>query len=158
LPAFSSLSRLQKLETPTFQVPAWSTAVPTWFFRTGVPDSSTVYFTVAELDVMFETLSTFAVAPALSAEGASDACGNCEPSCSKLTRLATGVFPLKKVCQFLVMTAAVPDAAGEVAVVVGAELVLPGGVLELLLPEPPLLHAAMPPASMHAANIFASDL
>jgi hypothetical protein len=45
LPPFSSVSRLQKLVTPTFQVPACSTAVPFWFFSSGVPDTRMVYVT-----------------------------------------------------------------------------------------------------------------
>ena len=37
LPPFSSVSSPQKLVTPTFQIPSWYTAVPTWFFSSGVP-------------------------------------------------------------------------------------------------------------------------
>jgi len=38
-PLFSTVSRLQKLVTPTFQVPSWYTATPVWFFSAGVPAS-----------------------------------------------------------------------------------------------------------------------
>lgn len=148
----SSFSKLQKFDTPTFQVPSCSTAVPTWFFRATVPSSRMLYFTVAEALVIPETLSTLAVAPELSDEGASDACENCVPSCSRLTRVATGVLPLKKVVQFFVIVAAVPVAAGD-----DDDGELLGGVLELGLLGL-LLHAAMPAVRAHAAIIIGSDL
>jgi len=115
------------------------------------------YLTVAELLVIPETLSTLAVAPELSDDGASEASGNCEPSCSRLIRVATGVLPLKKVVQFFVIVAAAPEVGaddddGDEA---GAELL--GGELELGVLGL-LLHAAMPAARAHAANIFGSDL
>ena len=38
LPPFSSVSRPQKLETPTFHMPSWYTAMPDWFVSAGLPD------------------------------------------------------------------------------------------------------------------------
>jgi len=42
LPLFSTVSRPQKLVTPTFQVPPSFTATPCWFFSTGEPASRIV--------------------------------------------------------------------------------------------------------------------
>jgi hypothetical protein len=67
---------------------------------------------------------------------------NCEPSCSKSTRWAVGVFGLKNASQFLVMVAA--DAGGGLAAgeLVAGELAGADGVvcwvaelLGLLLPQ-----------------------
>jgi hypothetical protein len=77
---------------------------------------------------------------------------NCEPSSSRLTRLATGVFASKKAVQFaaIVLLAAPADAAGDddaaaddAAGVAGAD------AFGVELP-----HAATPTPSTHARRIW----
>ena len=106
LPPFSSVSRPQKLATPTFQVPSWSTAEPFWFFSSGVPDTRMSYVTWASDVVIIVTLETCAVASAARPEPAWDLMieENVDPSCSRLTRFATGVFALKKASQLVVIS------------------------------------------------------
>jgi hypothetical protein len=85
---------------------------------------------------------------------------NCEPSCSRLTRFATGVFGLKKAVQFAAIVFWSPatavdeedeDADGAAAADVGGEL----GV-ELLLPLLP--QAAIPPPTAQASRIEETNL
>jgi hypothetical protein len=83
------------------------------------------------------------------------------PSCSKLIRVAVGVFALKKAVQLAVIfwTAALPVAeeAEAEADEAGAELL----AVELLadgLPLPLLLQAARPAPSAQARAIWKSDL
>jgi hypothetical protein len=79
---------------------------------------------------------------------------NIDPSCSRLTRLATGVFALKKASQLVVISfssaplAAEPDeVAGALAA--GDDDDDAGGVEVVLL----LLHAARPRPAMHISRI-----
>jgi MFS family permease len=79
---------------------------------------------------------------------------NVDPSCSRLTRFATGVFALKKASQLVVIccwSAAVdeePDVEDADGLAAGDDVDDAGG-FELLL----LLHAARPRPTMHASRI-----
>lgn len=160
LPPFSSVSRLQKLVTPTFQVPSWSTAEPFWFFSSGVPDTRMSYVTWASDVVIIVTLETCAVASAARPEPAWDLMieENVDPSCSRLTRFATGVFALKKASQLVVISfwsAAVADEPDDVdGLAAGVEDDDAGGVELLLL----LPHAARLRPTMHASRIEENNL
>ena len=132
LPLFSSVSRPQKLATPTFHCPSWNTAVPAWFFSAAWPSSRIVYVTAACCVEITWTLVTLALASearpwpawAWMIEV------NCEPSCSRATRCETGVLGLKNASQFAVIAFSsaamlvVEDAVGEGAADVAAGAVL----------------------------------
>jgi len=156
LPPFSSVSRPQKLVTPTFQVPSSYTAVPFWFFSSGVPDIRMEYVTWASEEVITVTLVTCAVACEARPEPAWDLMieEKSDPSCSRPTRVATGVFALKKAAQLAAITFASPvaadgvDGAADAAGAAGDEGDAAGVVLLLLLP-----HAARPRPAMHASRI-----
>jgi len=81
------------------------------------------------------------------------------PSCSKLTRVAVGVFASKKAVQLAVIfwTAALPVAEEAEADEAGAEL-LAVELLAVELPLPLLLQAARPAPSAQARAIWKSDL
>jgi hypothetical protein len=150
LPAFSIISNPQKLATPTFQVPFWSTAVPVSFFSSGVPLTRMSYFTVAWVAELTVTFRTLAVAREARLEPdwllMTDA--NCDPFSSSFTRLLFDVFALKNASQFVVIAATEPagalplvlalgDVVGDVAgdeVRAGADLAAEVG---LLLPQAP---------------------
>jgi len=53
------LSKPQKTSSPTFQVPFCSTAVPVCPLATGVPAAVRSYFTLAFVDEVTDTESTF---------------------------------------------------------------------------------------------------
>jgi hypothetical protein len=86
------------------------------------------------------------------------------PSCSKLIRVAVGVFALKKAVQLAVIfwTAALPVAEEAEADEAGAELLavelLAVELLAVELPLPLLLQAARPAPSAQARAIWKSDL
>jgi len=107
------ISSPQKLVTPTFQVPFCSTAVPVWFFSSGVPPTRMSYFTVAWVGEVTVTLVTLAVASDARLEPdwllIPDA--NVGPSWSSVTRLLSGVLALKKASQFEVIAAIVAALA-----------------------------------------------
>jgi hypothetical protein len=107
------ISSPQKLATPTFQVPFCSTAVPVWFFSSGVPLTRISYFTVAWVGEVTVTLVTLAVASDARLEPdwllMTDA--NVGPSWSSVTRLLSGVLALKKASQFAVIAAIVAALA-----------------------------------------------
>lgn len=164
LPEFSRASRPQKLATPTFQVPFCRTAVPDWFFSSGVPLTRMSYVTLAWVAEVTATCVTLAVASDARPEPAwvliTDA--NCEPSCSSAMRLLIGVLALKNASQFVVMAVVVAlepelaDGVGELvagADDVGAE-VAGGDELEELGLLPP--QAATVAASATAASVPAS--
>ncbi len=74
-----------------------------------------------------------------------------DPSCSRPTRVATGVFALKKAAQLAAITFASPEAADEAdaaGLAAGDDGDAAGVVLLLLLP-----HAARPRPAMHASRI-----
>lgn len=95
----------QKLASLTFQVALNQRAVPVVFFNAGWPSRSTVYRTVALVDVMFDTLVTVALAPFASAEDAwaSITDANFVPSCSNAIFVFAEVLPLKNFSQFTVI-------------------------------------------------------
>jgi hypothetical protein len=150
LPLFSRVSRLQKLASPTFQVPPMSTATPFWFDSTGVPSSRMSYVTlawVAEVTVTFVTLALAEDAPGKLAEDRIFE-ANADPFCSRLIRLANGVFGLKNATQLVVISAtAFPlevAVEGEELDGAAAGVVLALGLGGELDVDAPLLpHAAM---------------
>ena len=149
MPLFSSVSRLQKLASPTFQVPLTSTATPFWFESTGVPSSRMSYVTlawVAEVTVTFVTLALAEDAPGKLAEAWIWE-ANFSPFWSRLIRLAIGVFGLKNAIQLAVICAtAFPLEAVEGEELDGAPagvVLAPGLGVELELDEPLLPQAAM---------------
>jgi hypothetical protein len=164
-PANSRFSRPQKLATPTFQVPPWYTATPLWLASAGWPPTSIEYVTVACVGDVTTTFVTFAVAEAARPEPACALMIEAKvgPSCSKLIRVAVGVFALKKAVQLAVIFwAAAPPVAEEAeADEAGAELLaveLELLAVELPLPPPLLLQAARPAPSAQARAIWESDL
>ena len=106
------------------------------------------------------TLVTVAVAwdarllPAWALMTEANAC----PSCSRLTRCATGVFGLKKASQFVVIvcSASVAEEPDEVDVAAAGDDGAEAGVeLVVLLP---LLHAARPPPMAATRRIQETNL
>lgn len=125
-------------------------------FSSGVPPTRMLYVTSASEDVITVTFATFAVAVAARPEPAWDLMieANVDPSCSRLTRFATGVFALKKASQFAVICCSSADVEVEPedadGLAAGAD---DAGVLglgaELLL----LLQAARARPAMHVSRI-----
>jgi hypothetical protein len=159
LPPFSSVSSPQKLTTPTFQVPSSYTAVPVWFFSSGVPATRIEYVTWACEDVVTVTFVTCAVASDARLDPAWDLMieEKVDPSCSRLTRFATGVFALKKASQFAAISFWSAETADEPEDVEDADGAAAGddadglaAGVELLLLLP---HAARPRPTMHASRI-----
>src|ERR1700741_4328623 len=142
------VSSPQKLATPTFQVPFWSTAVPVWFFSSGVPPTRMSYFTVACVAEFTVTFLTLAVARAarLEPDWLLMTEANCAPFCRSATRLLSEVLALKKASQIAVIAVAAPplrlrfaDAVAYVGAAVVVAEDLPAGAdkpAELGLPLP----------------------
>src|ERR1700756_3242879 len=82
---------------------------------------------------------------------------NACPSCSRLTRCATGVFGLKKASQFVVIvfSASVEEEPDDVDVPAGDDGAEAGAELVVLLP---LLHAARPPPMAATRRIQETNL
>lgn len=92
---------------------------------------------------------------------------NCDPSCSRLTRLGTGVFASKKAVQFVATAslAAAPAAAaveadgeGDAAEADGAGVLAGEAGLPAVLLGPLLPQAARPAPSAQASRTGASNL
>jgi len=98
-------SRLQKLASPTFQVPPSSTDFPDWLLASVWPAASMLYLTAASVEevTVEETpcasglLEKLLIAPA-----------NLLPFCSSLTRSLTGVEAAKNFCQLALISAVAP--------------------------------------------------
>src|ERR1700752_2157213 len=156
------VSSPQKLATPPFQVPFWSSAVPVWFFSSGVPPTRMSYFTVACVAEFTVTFLTLAVARAarLEPDWLLMTEANCAPFCRSATRLLSEVLALKNASQLAVIAAAAPafalpvaDAVADVAGAVVAAEDVPAGAdepaeLGLPLPLPP----QAPRATVSAAS------
>jgi hypothetical protein len=93
------------------------------------PPTTRSYFTSACVFVILLTDLTFAVKPAASGECccAVMIAANWEPSCSRLTRLATEVLLLKKVSQLVVMAAVEPAGAADAELVEAGDVVAGAG-------------------------------
>jgi hypothetical protein len=138
----ASLSRPQKLLSPTFQVPPSRTAVPAWLLAMVWPPASMLYLTLAWVGEVSVTLVTVEETPCASGLLAKSliALANLPPFCSSLTRSLAGVDAAKNFAQFALICAVAPVAvpvpapeADALALVAGGALVVAGAEVELLV-------------------------
>src|SRR5690348_9114044 len=125
----------------TFQIPSWYTAVPTWFFSSGVPSSKRSQCTVAWDGDVIVTADTVAVDPVAACPNevlawAWTNAATCDPSWTKASRRGIGALPLKTVFQLAVIaaTAAGPLVGSAVLALAVADGL--AGFAEELLPPP----------------------
>jgi hypothetical protein len=143
------VSSSQKLASLTFQVPFSSTATPFAFGNAAVLPRYTVYVTVACLDEVSWTADTLAEADEPRADMPLIVLAKAVPFCSRVTRWAFGVDPLKNFSQLDLMVAVValeapvpPAALAVGAAEVAAADGLAAGALELGLLEQAVIAAA----------------
>jgi hypothetical protein len=153
--------RLQKLASPTFQVPFSYTALPVAWGSTGSPAMLMVYPTVARVGDASVTEETVADAVAPRVDSAVISPAKARPFWSRLTRSDIGVEPLKNFFQLDLIVAIVADEPPDDELVAGAGVGEPAGVevelklgLELeLLPEQAVIAAVSTRASAGARKI-----
>lgn len=123
-PRFSSVSSVQKVESPTFHTPSSYTAVPAWLFS-DAPLMPTLYFTAAEVAELIVTLVTVDEADCVWGEPSwlLMTLANFWPFCTREIFVAADVLPLKNASQLLVIadTAALPEVGSGAADDAGAE-------------------------------------
>jgi hypothetical protein len=125
----ASVSRLQKLASPTFHTPPSSTDLPDCLLAIVWPAASMLYVTVALVVVIADTAVTVDETPCASGllAKALIALVNLAPFCSSLTRSLAGVEEAKNFSQFALISAPAP--------------------VEVPVPDPPELADALAPVA-----------
>jgi len=168
----ASVSRLQKLASPTFHTPPSSTDLPDCLLAIVWPAASMLYVTFASAAVIADTPVTVDETPCASGLLAKSliALANLAPFCSSLTRSLAGVEEAKNFSQFALILAPAPlevpdpdppelaDALAPVAapdgVVVVTGICVPPTVLEL----PEMLEQAAAASTVTIAPAIARPL